>query len=793
MLENRLENLQIFLVNVSTSRFIGVNLTILIYGFHDLPYGLNKAMEYISHPLVKVNTIEKRSYQTAIVKTCLKGNTLVILPTGLGKTVIAALLTAERLRRHPEGRCFILAPTKPLISQHFEAFKSILNLNEEEFILLTGEKPPSKRSIENARVVFFTPQVLENDLINGKINFEDVVLLILDEAHRAVGNYPYVFIVDLYLKQSKNPLVVGLTASPGSSREKIEEVKRNLNALFIEARTEKSFDVKPYVKPIKVEWIEVKLTPVFEKIKTNLESFIDEKVKSVHKAGFLETSKGKITFKEFLEAREKIKTKLAEYPQPPPELKKTMTDLMCIRHASHALELLETQGLSPLKEYFERVEIKASRSGSSSLKNFLLDGRIQEAFNLTAVYESKGVEHPKLDKLVEVVKKSFSEGARRLMVFTNYRETSKKILEKLNNIHEVKPVRLVGQADKPSDEGLSQKEQTEIISNFREGKYNVLVATQVAEEGIDVSSSDVVVFYDNVPSAVRFVQRRGRTGRKAPGKVVILIAKGTRDSAYYHIARRKEKRMIEVVKKIQMENMVEPKQQNLEQFIVQHSSPSLKSVTVFVDVREGNSPVVKELVRLGININLRNLPVGDYVLSENIVVERKTVLDFASSIIDRRLFIQAKNLASTYPKPVFIIEGENLYSVSGVSAKAIQGAILSLILDFGIPIILTKNPTETAAFLALTAEKEQVEKTSYPTLRGEKKPPSLTEQQEYIVSSLPNVEVTLARRLLKTFKTIEKIFTASKDELKKVPGIGEVTAERIRKVITESYQEDRNE
>ncbi|RLG90771.1 MAG: DEAD/DEAH box helicase, partial [Candidatus Hecatellales archaeon] len=683
--------------------------------------------EYVNHPLVKEETVEKRDYQLNIVKTCLKGNTLVILPTGLGKTVIAALLTAERLFMYPEGKCFVLAPTKPLAVQHYETFKSILRLDNRSFALFTGETPPSKRGLAEAKIVFLTPQVLLNDLIAGRISLENVVLMVFDEAHRAVGNYPYVLIAELYRRQGKNRLIVGLTASPGSTKEKIDEVRRNLDIRFIEARTEENLDVKPYVQPVKVEWVEVELSPQFKKIKENLKSFLKEKLQNLHELGFLEKKTSKITFKEFLSLKEKIKSKALAETQPTVETKKAMVNLICVRHASHALELLETQGLTQLKEYFFRLKTKAERPGTSSAKEFLFNEKIQEVFNLVLAYESQGVEHPKTGRLIEVVKESLAEGARRLIVFTNYRETSKRLTEKLNMVSGVKAVRLVGQADKQGDFGLSQREQTEILSSFKEGKFNVLVATQVAEEGIDVASSDVVVFYDNVPSAIRFIQRRGRTGRVAPGRVIVLIAKGTRDYVYYRLARWKERLMLKTVKKIQVEGGLEFKQEYLERFI---RDDKLSRLTVFVDGREANSAVVRELVRLGVNIKLQNLPVGDYIVSDEVVVERKSVSDFISSIIDKRLFSQAKSLASTYPKPVFIVEGENLYTGSStVSAKAVRGAVLSLNLDYKIPVLQTKNPAETAAYLVLMAEREQLEKKSHPTIRGEKKPLSLKEQQ----------------------------------------------------------------
>ncbi|MGP3703295.1 MAG: DEAD/DEAH box helicase [Candidatus Bathyarchaeota archaeon] len=749
-------------------------------------------VDYFTHPLIKKNCVESRQYQQNIVKTCLKGNTLVVLPTGLGKTLIAAILTAERLLRFSWGRCFILAPTKPLILQHYQVFKDVLNLETKYFTMFTGETSPSRRVLGEAKVVFMTPQILENDIITGRIKLEDVVLLVFDEAHRAVGNYPYVFIADIYMKTSKNPLILGLTASPGSSIERVEEVKRNLKISFIEARTETSPDVKPYVKPIKVEWVEVKLDETLEKIKINLESYIKDKIKTFHKENLLEKTRYKLTFKKFCEIRDKFRKQISEQPKPPENLKHLLLDLMCVRYASQALNLLETQGLTALKNFLLRVEEKSRRSGFSSAKEFILDGRIQDILNLSVIYEDVGLEHPKLAKLKDVILREISTGARRIIVFTNYRETAKKLVETFNDVECVKAVRLVGQLNKPYDSGLTQKEQAEILSSFKDGKYNVLIATQIGEEGIDISSSDVVVFYDNVPSAVRFIQRRGRTGRSAPGKVVILVTKGTMDAVYYYLAKRREKVMRDIVGRIQVKSFQDLGQQNIEKFVLEEKSmrygaEANKNLLIIVDSRERNSSVIKELIKFGVNVKVENLTIGDYVLSDKVAVERKTAQDFASSIIDKRLFFQAKSLISTYKKPLIVIEGEDLYTASNINANAIRGAILSLLMDYGIPIILTKNPSETAFFLLLIAEKEQVERASYPSIRGERKPLSLAEQQEYVVASLPNVELTLARRLLKRFGSVEGVFNASKDELKNVPGIGDVIAEKIRKVITEKY------
>ena len=187
-------------------------------------------VEYVSHPLIKPGTVELRSYQQNIARSCLKGNTLVILPTGLGKTVIALLVVADRLLSLPNSRNLIVAPTRPLVLQHFEYFRSVLKLEEDDLALWTGEVPPEKRGLGSARIVFATPQVLQNDIVSGKLSLKEFGLLVVDEAHRTVGNYAYVFLVERYASQAENPLVLGLTASTGSEESKIQEVAKNIRA-----------------------------------------------------------------------------------------------------------------------------------------------------------------------------------------------------------------------------------------------------------------------------------------------------------------------------------------------------------------------------------------------------------------------------------------------------------------------------------------------------------------------------------------------------------------------------------
>lgn len=152
---------------------------------------------------------------------CLKVNTLVCLPTGLGKTVVAALVIAERLRQFPNGRAVVMAPTRPLTLQHHKTFTKLLSIDSDSMVVITGVTPPDQRiELWTKRLVFSTPQVFMNDLITKRLQLRGVVLLVFDEAHRAVGDYPYAFIGPRYARE-EDSLILELTASPGSTREAI--------------------------------------------------------------------------------------------------------------------------------------------------------------------------------------------------------------------------------------------------------------------------------------------------------------------------------------------------------------------------------------------------------------------------------------------------------------------------------------------------------------------------------------------------------------------------------------------
>ncbi len=741
-------------------------------------------------PNVLLKDFKPRLYQQTILGTAARYNTLVVLPTGLGKTAIAMLLTIQRLNNFPNSKVVVLAPTRPLVEQHIETFKKHMSLPQEYFAVFTGSISPSKRAKiwNDARVIFSTPQGFENDIISNKIDISNVSLLVFDEAHRAVGNYSYVFIAKEYKKRAEFPRILGLTASPGSDITKIREVCKNLFIENIEVRTEQDPDVKPYVKSVLISWEKVELPKDFFEIRNFLKKSFEEKI--LRASDYLETNISKsITKKELLKLQAEVHAQISESKDY--RVMKAVSLLSQAVKVQHAIELLETQGITPLKKYFERFLETSSNTKVKAFKNLLMDLNFRSAIAKTDSLYERGVEHPKLKKVVEIVLKDVrNKDDAKIIVFTQYRDSAMKLIKELEK-NNVKARVFVGQMKK-LDSGLSQKEQKKVIEDFRNNKFNVLVSTSVGEEGLDIPQVDHVIFYEPIPSAIRQIQRRGRTGRQEKGKVTILYTKGTRDEAYMWAAFNREKRMRRTLLSLRKELLLKP---SLNDLGVEKKNESLKKyinkddILIVVDHREKNSAIIKHLLDLGVKISLKKIDVGDYLLSSRVCVEVKKVEDFVNSIIDGRFLEQIKALKENYEKPLIVVEGESdIYSVRMVHKNAINGMIATIAIDYGIPIIWTKNPSDTASLFFVIAKREQASnKNSFE--QHLKKPRTLKEQQEYIVASLPGIGNSLAKPLLKRFGSVRRIFNADESELKSVELIGEKKAKKIREVINALYED----
>ena len=256
----------------------------------------------------------------------------------------------------------------------------------------------------------------------------------------------------------------------------------------------------------------------------------------------------------------------------------------------------------------------------------------------------------------------------------------------------------------------NNKEQKQIIKEFRAGKYDVLISTSVAEEGIDIPAVDLVILYEPVGSEVRMIQRRGRTGRKDSGRVKVLLTEGTMDEGAYWSSIRKENRMraqlidqevIDELNRLAIERMEAQKKVK----VLDKKKENIEKPLVFADSREGNSKVIRYLSDMEVDTKIQTMIVGDYQVSDDVVIERKTAKDFVDSIVDKRLFKQVTQLREEFKKPIIILEGDDLYN-GYINPNAIRGTIVSIALDFGISIIPTRDSQDTAAMIKRIAVRE---------------------------------------------------------------------------------------
>ncbi|HIH98340.1 MAG TPA: DEAD/DEAH box helicase [Thermoplasmata archaeon] len=500
-------------------------------------------MKYISHPLIKSNAIEIREYQQNIGRACLNHNTLVILPTALGKTVISLLVAVNRLDKKPESKIFVLAPTRPLTLQHYESFKQFLALDEEKFVALTGKISPEKRSscLKNAQIIFATPQLIRNDILKVRYDLSNVSLVVFDEAHRARKKYAYNQIAAKYMDQSPDPLILGLTASPGKDWKTIRQTCKSLFIDALEYRTEKDKDVKPYVPPLEMSWKRTELSGEYKEIRGILEEMFHQEIEKLQSMGILTYKRAKqVTKRDLLELGKRLRRGLEKGGRG--SLYAAVVFQSAAISITHAIELLTTQDILVLYRFLKKTEEKKAKSARRLVRKPEYEELIRK------VEGCLSIEHPKLALLREAIEEEYlTNKDTRIIVFTQFRDTATRIIQSLEGLEIAKPVRFVGQASKPRDPGLKQAEQSEILKEFREGRYNVLVATSIAEEGLDIPTVDLVIFYEPIPSEIRYIQRKGRTARRRLGRVVILITKGTVDESYYWSSRARERKMRKII------------------------------------------------------------------------------------------------------------------------------------------------------------------------------------------------------------------------------------------------------
>lgn len=470
--------------------------------------------EYISHKFIKPNCVETREYQVSLANQAKSENCLVVLPTGLGKTTVALQVIADYLSRG-EGGVLFLAPTRVLTNQHYEFLKN--NLNLDDIGLLTGEDTiPKRKKLWANSVICATPEITKNDLDRGIVSEDQFSLVIFDEAHRTVGDYAYSGIANRFA--GKKVRMMGMTATLPAEKEKATEIITTLRIASIAQRNEESPDVSPYIQKTNTNWVKVDLPQEMKEIQFYLRKALEARHNELTKCGLrLSTN---VSLSQLLRARDFVIRQNRRAAKP----------LFTAIRLHYALNILESHGVTSFLRFCDRTREKKGAGIKDLFEN---DSNFIRAVAFAQDAQKKGIEHSKIVKLAEIVK-SLSG---RAIVFTSYRDSVEIIHSKLVELG-VSAGFLIGKA---GETGLKQKQQIETVQKFRDGEYKVLIATRVGEEGLDISEVNDVIFFDNVPSSIRFVQRKGRTGRKAEGNLTVLIAKGTIDEAYYWVGQRKIK------------------------------------------------------------------------------------------------------------------------------------------------------------------------------------------------------------------------------------------------------------
>ncbi|MHA1155011.1 MAG: ERCC4 domain-containing protein, partial [Candidatus Heimdallarchaeota archaeon] len=782
--------------------------------------------ESITHPYLSKG-IEPRLFQQTILSTCVNKNTLVVLPTGTGKTIISVLHIAYLLQKgelNGDGDyILVLAPTKPLINQHAKSFRNFLKIDEKKIVELSGAIAPVKRKdiIATAKLIIATPQTIRNDIIHNYIDPKKCKLIYFDEAHRARGDYDYVHIADIMHQMNPAIRIVALTASPGTDKTAILEICKNLFIESVESRPKDDPEVRQYIQKVDIERIEVPLPLEFEVI-----------LKAINKLGerevaFLRTKN--ITDKKFSYLYKgellKIKGQLSQ------NFRANYLEIMACNRLVYILLLRETLESQGIPSTFALIQTWKERNSKSIRGLFNLE-EFQNMVDSIAILNEQGVIHPKLLYLLDILDKVDLINSR-VLLFCNLRATCYAISEALTK-RGIDAKAFVGQG-KGRKGGLSQKKQIALLDAFRRDEFPVLVSTSVLEEGLDVDECNLVIFYDGTASAIRKIQRAGRTGRKQKGRVVVLTTHHTADTTLHYISNAKERRMnlllsdvtwlkvelekepesdkrafapiIEDSKPSDEENVdeennvgapelseklasfkvalndldkwqksgVEEKQVEKKDDVTQIAKKSKtvkeepKPIKIIVDSREKNSKILFYLKKEGVELDFKQLDSGDYILSDRVAVEYKKGEDLLSSIIDGRLFEQLGSITNAYQIPILLIEG---FPSGGIHPEAIAGALSSFIIDFGVSIIQTQSSEETAVILKRIAMREQITKKRPTLIRKAMRISNPKENSVQVLSSFPGINRTLASRMLESFGSIKGVLNDTVEELTEIEGVG---------------------
>ncbi|CAI8266527.1 MAG: ATP-dependent RNA helicase DbpA [Methanobacteriota archaeon] len=499
----------------------------------------------INHPYLSSNYVEARAYQLKALNSILNSSTLLVLPTAMGKTPIEFMVIADKLLQNPEKKALLIAPTNPLLAQHFSDAEKFLNIPSEEIVMINGGIHWKKREeiVKNAKLVLSTPQVIRNDVKRGSLSLSNYCLLVIDEAHHASGKHAMGEVADQYLEHASSGLLLGATASPGSTEKSIINLTKRLDSKNIFSMQRSNPLIKPYAIELESNVINLDLPIKIQEMVEPLKKWLDGMVETLQRTGVY-LHKGIITRTGLNDAMKRANYLIERKSQHGWNSIKIIVDAIRVLQL---INLISTQGIISTRNYMRRTESQFQK-GEKKLSRFVQKKEFIDLKN--EIYNMKEI-HNKMDKVKQLVKEQIEiDPNSRIIVFASLRDSVKSISISLNGINGINAIPFVGQSSRDGDEGMTQKQQISTLNKFREGELNVLVATSVGEEGLDIPSADRVVFYEPVASEIRTIQRRGRTGRHKDGYVYILISKNTRDEGIRHAAVAKEIRMHRILNRV---------------------------------------------------------------------------------------------------------------------------------------------------------------------------------------------------------------------------------------------------
>ena len=538
------------------------------------------------------NAVEARAYQLEAVDEALTGSMLLVLPTAAGKTAVAWMTIVEMLEKSG-GWILFLAHTNGLVDQHVRDLKKIIrNIEENNVISLTGSILPEKRKAlwNSSRIIVATPHVVRNDVLSGKLSLLNCSHLIIDEAHHSTGKHPMAQTAELYNSGAKYPLILGMTASPGSKKEIVAEICERLKIERIHIRSAKESMLSKYLAGLEIQEIIVNVPEKIRHLVTPLELWINGIVNRERRKRIYVRS-GNPTFGGLNEARARAQHAISLGDS---SAFSSISQIATAMTLNHLINHLLTQGIAAAREFLDNSYNKGIDL-SKSLKNFHKDPRIIELKN---ILEDMDEIHTKVGTVRRLIRHRLRRDPEsKIIVFATYRNTVESLDRALDDLKDVKSVQVVGQSERSGRKGLKPKEQIQILNKFRKGEYNVLVATSVAEEGLDIPGADLVIFYEPVGSEIRTIQRRGRTGRHREGEVMVLVAEGTRDENAKISAERKEENMQRAVQRIRrkLPRKVHEDLSNIDNFSVEIGEENISAANFICQIRNENRPEIIEI------------------------------------------------------------------------------------------------------------------------------------------------------------------------------------------------------